>query len=203
MLQTHLKAGPMPIANLDEVQSVLKEFEGRIRDVVERAWEDWRSLPSGRFMYARTRSNIVFDLICQHAAVEFDEDPAIYVIEKAGTLQFLFADRVLVRFKKGNSKGVGSNIVTQAVLDFVDPQLTIPGLPEVHRVEACYQTDVLGTRLEELAIVARNRSRRIWAYPISGGEPAADVFALPVRPSDPTPPPVTPKRRSDEADAAE
>ena len=155
-------------------------------------------------MFGRTRSNIIFDYICQHAVVAFADDPDIYIIEKAGTLQFLFRDRVLVRFKKGNSKGIGSNIQTQAVLDFVDPQLTIPGLPEVHRVEACYKTDTLGTQLEQLAIVARNRTRRIWSYLIDGTEPEAQIILLPTPSSlDATPPAVTPKRRNTGEHAAE
>lgn len=187
----------MPLAKIEEVQDVLADFETRIRGVVERAWTDWKEVPGrGRFMFSRTRSNIVFDFICQHAAIEFADDPEIHVIEKGGTLQFLFRDRILVRFKKGNAKGIGSNIQTQAVLEFIDPQLTIPGLPEVHKVEACYKTDALGTHLEQLAIVARNRTRRIWSYEIDGTAPAADVILIPAGPGpDTSPPVVTPKRR--------
>lgn len=195
----------MPMAKIEEVQDVLADFEGRIHAVVERAWGDWKEIPGrGRFMFGRTRSNIVFDFICQQAALEFADDPEIHVIEKGGTLQFLFRDRVLVRFKKGNAKGIGSNIVTQAVLEFVDPQLTIPGLPEVHKVEACYKTDALGTQLEQLAIVARNRTRRVWSYLIDGSAPTADVILLPTGPApDLTPPVVKPKRRDTGSQAAE
>lgn len=195
----------MPLATIDDVQPVLADFETRIHAVVQQAWNDWKEQPGrARFMFGRTRSNIIFDYICQHAVVAFADDPDIHIIEKAGTLQFLFRDRVLVRFKKGNSKGIGSNIQTQAVLDFVDPQLTIPGLPEVHRVEACYKTDALGTQLEQLAIVARNRTRRIWSYLIDGSEPEAQIILLPTTGGpDTTPPAVTPKRRNTGEQVAE
>ncbi|MBW7835809.1 MAG: hypothetical protein H3C28_04165 [Sphingomonadales bacterium] len=195
----------MPIANIDEVQSVLSDFESRIYDVVNRAWNDWKEMPGrGRFMFGRTRSNIIFDCICQYAAIEFADDPDIHIIGKNGTLKFLFRDRVLVRFKKENAKGIGSNILTQSVLDFVDPQLTIPGLPDVYKVEACYKTDGLGTQFEQLAIVARDRTRRIWSYPIDGSLSDVKIVHFPdMGGPDATPPSVTPKKRPLEDEASE
>lgn len=105
----------------------------------------------------------------------------------------MFRDAVLVRFKKGNDKGVGSNIQTQAVLEFVDPQLSFAGLPEVHRVEIVYQFDILGTGYDEVAVVARDRSARVWAYPLTA-HPSAEVIPLPPRsPPILTPPAVIPR----------
>lgn len=195
----------MPIAQEDHVRVVLKDFESRICWVMERAWDDWRDIPnSGRFIFRRTRSNIVFDFICQHALTEFDGDPDIHVIARRGTLQFLFRDSVLLRFKKGNSRGVGSNILTQAVLDFIDPQLNIPGLlPDIHRVEVCYQENLLGTDLDDLAVVARDRTQRIWSYPISDPHLDAEIVPLQPRPSDPVPPLVTPKKPKEGVDSSE
>lgn len=107
----------MPIANQDEVKAILADFETRLQSVVDRAWAEWREHPNkGRYLFARTRANILFDSIARMAMEEFDEDPNIHMIVKNQTVQFLFRDQVLVRFKKGNSSGVGSNIETQAVL---------------------------------------------------------------------------------------
>jgi len=106
----------------------------------------------------------------------------------------------LIRFKKGNANGVGSNIETQAVLDFVDPSRDIPGmLPDLLKVEVCYQTNALGTELKEVSVVARNRKRRVWAYPL---QPAttAEIITLVTNPAEATPSPVvvTPKKPSEE-----
>ena len=130
----------MPIPCPDEVREILCDFHDRIRAVVDGAWEEWLTLPyRGRFVFpARARAVIVFDFIARRAQEEFDGDPNIKVLVKKQTVQFLFRDRVLTRFKKGNGKGIGSNIITQAVLDFVDPQRNIPGLvPHLLKVEFC------------------------------------------------------------------
>ena len=129
---------------------------------------------------------------------EFENDTDVHVIREPQTVKFLFLDRVLARFKKGNAKGVGSNIETQAVLDFIDPQASFAGLPDVHRVEIVYQLNILGTGYAEVAVVARNQRTRVWAYPLTG-RPSADIIPMPARtPPVLTPPTVTAKPRADE-----
>ena len=124
----------MPIADQDQVKSILATFESRIRSIVDQAWQEWLGLPNrGRFLFPkRVRATFVFDAIARLALAEFEDDPNIHVILKKQTVQFLFRDQVLVRFKKANDKGVGSNIETQAVLDFIDPQRNIPDLLTSH-----------------------------------------------------------------------
>jgi hypothetical protein len=186
----------MPIPAQSEVKAILDNFEERIRVVVDRAWKEWLDIPDrSRFVFMRrVRATLVFDFIARHAIAEFAGDPNIHVIVKSRqTVHFLFKEVVLVRFKLGNSKGVGSNIETQAVLDFIDPQGIIPGLvPEVLKVEICYSPDELGINLQEVAVVARNRRRRIWAYPID--RRGADVVGIPPRTPDTTPPVVEPRQ---------
>lgn len=185
---------PVPIEN--DVKRILDDFERRLRGVVDRAWGDWLALPDrGRFVFvARVRAVLVFDAIARHALTEFDGDPNIRVIVMGRqTVHFLFKDTVLVRFKKGNAKGVGSNIETQAVLNFIDPQGVIPGLvPEILKVEICYTPDPLGVDLEEVAVVARDRRQRLWSYPIH--RPSAPVAEIPPRAPDHTPPAVVPRQ---------
>jgi hypothetical protein len=60
------------------------------------------------------------------ALEECHDDPNIRAIPKGQTVHFLFRDQILVRFKKANGAGVGANIETQAVIQFVDPQMNIP-----------------------------------------------------------------------------
>ena len=188
----------MPVPKQEDVKAVLTDFETRLRAVVDRAWQDWQMEPNkGRFVFLpRVRAVVVFDFIARHAVTEFDKDPHIKVIFKGQqTLHFLFKNKVLVRFKKGNAKGVGSNIRTQAVLDFIDPQRTIPGLvPEIMKVEVCYAPDSIGLAIEEVAVVARNRVQRIWAYPLDRGVSAGKVIDMPSRPPDMSPPVVEPRQ---------
>ena len=189
----------MPIADIREVQSILSAFETRIRAVVDQSWVEFQDhMRIRRFMYARTRSDCFFDFLAQNAIAEFHADPDIRVLDKRTTVQFIFKEKVLLRFKKGNAKGVGSNITTQSVLDFIDPQHSLPGiLSEVHRVEVCYQPNALGTELQEVAVVARNRTKRVWAYPQDGGLGMPDIMPFPIHspdPDDEKPPAVFPKK---------
>ena len=189
----------MAIAVQSEVETALGGFVARLRAVLDRAMEDWQATPNKSwFIHARTRSNIIFDLVARHALAEFDGDTDVHIIRQPQTVKFLFLDRVLTRFKKGNARGVGSNIETQAVMDFVDPQGSFAGLPDVHRVEIVYQLNVLGTGFAEVAVVARDKRARVWAYPLTG-RPSADIIPLPTRtPPVLTPPQVLPKAPAEE-----
>jgi hypothetical protein len=188
----------VPIPKQADVQATLRDFETRLRAVVDRAWKDWLALPGrGGFVFlARVRAVLVFDFIAKHAIAEFSDDPNIEVMAgNRQTVHFLFKDKVLVRFKKGNARGVGSNIETQEVLNFIDPQGVIPGLvPEIMKIEICYRTDAVGLALDEVAIVARAHRTRVWAYPIGPSAPSADVVPMPTRDPDQSPPIVVPRK---------
>jgi hypothetical protein len=166
----------MPVPLIENVRAILEDFEIRFRLILENAWEEWLEMPKRGLLSARSRASVVFDLIKAGALAEFDGDLNIRAIPKGQTIHFLFRERVLVRFKKANSMGVGSNIETQAVIEFVDPQMNIPGLlPEVYRVEVCYHLDKLQTRINSLAVTARNRHRKIWSYELARPASAAVV----------------------------
>ena len=187
----------MPVPAQEDVKAILADFEHRIHRLVEEAWREWSEMPGrGRFVFlARVRAVLVFEFIARRALKEFDGDPNIRAIAKKQTVHFLFHNKVLVRFKKGNAKGIGSNIVTNEVLDFVDPQRTIPGLiPEIMKVEICYRHDDIGVSLNEIAVVARDSRKRIWAYPVERGEPGATIAPIPTQPPDTTPPAVLPRQ---------
>ncbi len=192
------------IAAMEDVKDVLADFAPRLRSVMDTSWNELQDVfKVRRFMYPRTNANMYFDILAQNAIAEFDGDEHIRVLAKKTTVQFLFNDRVLLRFKKGNAKGIGSNIETQPVLDFIDPQLSIPGLlPDIHRVEICYQPNVLGTQLQEIDVVARDRTKRVWAYPLEGKK-LPDAIPLPQRSPDDTPPTVLPKTRKQDIEEQE
>jgi hypothetical protein len=191
----------MPVPDESEVKSVLEDFHDRIRLIVDGAWSEWNEFPGrGKLVFEpRARAVLVFDYIPRRAIEQFDGDKSIRVLVKKQTIQFLFKDRVLLRFKKGNAKGMGSNIRTQAVLDFIDPQRIIPGLvPEIMKVEVCYSVDDLGVNLDEVEVIARDDTSRIWAYPLDPSGPAASVIPFPPRAPDPLPPTVLPRQSNPE-----
>jgi hypothetical protein len=188
----------------DRVKAILGDFHSRLRVVVEKAWAEWEAYPSRAILVfpKRYRANFIFDAIARLSILEFSSDPNVHVLPQKQTVHFLIKQQVYLRFKKGNAKGVGSNIETQAVLNFIDPQRSIPGmLPDIFRIEVCWQPNDLGTRLDDIAVVARDFDKRRWAYSLPRGaaEDTAPVVALPPRapPASEAPPVVTPKRRKD------
>jgi hypothetical protein len=190
-----------PVPPIDLVKKVLGDFELRMREILEGAWEDWQSMSHRGLMSPRSRASVIFDFIKARALMEFDGDPNIHAIPKGQTVHFLFYDSVLVRFKKADSAGLGSNIKTQAVIDFIDPPFPLFALPPIFNVEVCYQLDKLATRMERLVVTARQGNKKHWDYEL--GHPASGaVVPLPEPPrADSTPPEVRPRKRVDKSDS--
>jgi hypothetical protein len=119
------------------------------------------------------------------AVTAFDGNPDVHVVYQDETAKFLFKRKVLVRLKKGDSNHLGSNIETQAVLAFTDPQLTIPGLPDVQKVDIVYVLNDLQTEIDRVVVTARNNDVRLWSYDIEDRR-VAPVLPLvqPIAPAD-------------------
>ena len=189
----------MPVPPINEVKVVLEDFELRMRLILEGAWDDWQTMSHRAILSSRSRASIIFDFIRKRALEEFDGDPNIHALPKGQTVHFLFRDRVLVRFKKANSAGLGSNIETQAVIEFVDPQMPLIELPPIYHIEVCYHLDKLATRMASLAVTARQRNTKLWAYELDrpAGAGSGTVVSIPdPAPAAGAPPEVRPRRKS-------
>lgn len=177
----------MPIPQIEDVRPILADFEEKIVRIVNDAWkEDWMSIPQRQrsFWDKTTRANCMFSSIRQRALTEFSEDSKVHPIPHGRTVKFLFGDRVLTRFKKANKLGLGSNINTQSVMEFVHPQIPLLSLPPIYHVEVCYQEDALATRIMSISVTYRHGSKKIWSYELPLGF-AASVTPFPT----PTPAP--------------
>jgi hypothetical protein len=170
----------MAVAIEADVRRALARWESAIQDIVRGAWADWLALPNrSRLRFSRTRANVVHDLMVDRGIAAFNGEADVRVIMKDETAKFLFDRHVLVRFKKGGGKGLGSNIETQAVLAFTDPQLLIPGLPDVQKVDVVYVLNDLQTMIDRVAVTARDNDVRLWFYDITDRR-GAPVLPLPL-----------------------
>jgi hypothetical protein len=188
-----------PVPPIELVKDVLEDFELRMRAILESAWQDWQAMTNQALLSPRSRASIVFDFIRARALAEFDGDRNIRAIPKGQTVHFLFRDRVMVRFKKANSSGLGSNIETQAVIQFVDPQFTLFALPPIYNIEVCYRLDKLATRMALLAVTARQRNTKLWAYELERPASAAVLPMPEPPPADSAPPEVRPRKPIDKS----
>lgn len=181
----------MPIPTMNDIRPVLADFELRFRSVLEGAWAGWDALPAWFRAQTsrRSRASIIYDSIKRLALIEFKGDPDVRPIEKGQTLQLLVRDSVVLRFKKANSLGLGSNIETQAVIAFIDPQLTIPDLlMDIFKVEVCYHLNKIETGMALLAVTARDRHRKIFSYELKHPR-SAELHRLPDPPDSGLKPP--------------
>lgn len=158
----------------EEVKVALSPYHGRIKQVVIEGFDEWLRVAAFRVtsgyssvLYSRTVANYVFDAIARNAQVVFGREKTIRVRQETQTIKFIFGGKVIVRFKKGDEDNLGKNILTQAVLDYLDPQQTLPGFPpEAAKVEIVWKANDIGTAVEEVIVVARDGNTLLWSYRI-------------------------------------
>ena len=172
----------MPMADEQAVRAVLTKYEPVLFAATHGGWDDWRALGlGGRLLFqARSRACVVYDFIVQRAMAALAEDPAVRVLRRDETVKFVFHDTVALRFKKANEKGLGSNIRTQATLGFVEQQLELPDVPNVHKVEVVYVLNDLQTRVEQVLVAARDGDVCLWNYDVKV-DVGAQVIPMPAR----------------------
>ncbi|MGO8855515.1 MAG: hypothetical protein ACLQO1_07365 [Steroidobacteraceae bacterium] len=194
----------MPVPQIDDVRPILLDFELRIRKVLEGAWDDWMSLPvESRITFDKTtRANCIFSYARQRALAEFMNDKEIRAIPRGRTVRFLFRDRVLVRLKKANRFGLGSNISTQATLEFIDPQIPLFDLPEIYHIEVCYQEDEYATRMASIAATCRQGFQKLWSFELQKPAAAA-IIPFPTPPIDSGTPPAATARPREQINSAD
>ncbi|WP_040300651.1 hypothetical protein [Agrobacterium albertimagni] len=183
----------MTSMSMDEVQAVLAPYHSQIQRVVVDSYEEWQRVSSFRAMsgyspvlYSRTMANYVFDAIARNAQSTFSCDRTVLIRQESQTIKFIFGGKVIVRFKKGDEDNLGKNILTQAVLDYLDPQQILPGFPpEAAKVEIVWSSNEIGTSIEEILVVARDRHALLWSYRIddeAGGVDESGVLPFPTGP---------------------
>lgn len=185
----------MTSMTMEEVKAALSPYHVRIKQVVIEGYDEWRRVAAFRatsgyspVLYSRTVANYVFDAIARNAQTVFGREKAVRIRQETQTIKFIFAGKVIVRFKKGDEDHLGKNILTQAILDYLDPQQTLPGFPpEAAKVEIVWTANEIGTAVEDVVVVARDGNTLLWSYRIDddAGE-AGGVSVLPF-PDGPTP----------------
>lgn len=158
-------------------------YEPALYETVHEAWEEWRALLlTGRLLFpARSRACLVHDFIVRRAIAALAGEDSVRVLRRDETAKFIFGDTVALRFKKASDNGLGSNIRTQATLDFVQQQMVLPGVPNAHKVEVVYVLNALQTQIDEVLVTARDGDSRLWSYPITPAR-TADIITFPPAP---------------------
>jgi hypothetical protein len=169
------------MADEQTVRAALRPYESVLFRAVHEAWDDWRALElGGRLLFpARSRACVVYDFIVQRAMAALGNDQSVRLLRRDETVKVVFGETVVLRFKKANDNGLGSNIQTQATLGFVEQQQQLPGLPNLHKVEVVYVLNRMQTRIEQVLVAARDGDVCLWNYDIAP-DSGAKVIPLPM-----------------------
>ncbi|MGJ8588539.1 MAG: hypothetical protein ACSHXW_10330 [Yoonia sp.] len=175
-------------------------FDSALDELV--ALRDWRMKERKEpLLYSRTESNYIFDAIARTGRAMFSDVEDVEVVEEAQSVKFCFGDIAVVRLKKCGPNGIGQNIPTQAVLNFNDPQMTLPGLPPAAaRIEIVWQSDELGLNIEKLIVNARHGNDVDWSFALTRPVEDTRVITLPVHDDPDTDEPLIKPIRRVEAD---
>lgn len=161
------------------VQSVLSAYEPRLFLCVRQGWEKWVALGLGGQLQfpGRSRACLVYDFTVQALQAELAGDQNVIVVVKDETVKIIFKSSVVLRFKKANESGLGSNTMTQASLSFSGGQMRLLGMPELQPVELLYELNDLHTEISQVVVSARDGDTRLWSYPIkkNGGASAVQI----------------------------
>jgi hypothetical protein len=174
------------------VRPILRPYEESIANIILRAWETWwKSSSKKTYRYARVRACAVHELMVREARKAFALDRDVHIIDGQETIYVMFKRAVVIRFKKGDRRGLGQNNPTQASLAFItasaDVHVLPLGIPDVHRVDVTYILNALETRIDQILVIGRDGARLLWKYGVYP-RAVAPIAVLPVRPIAPASP---------------
>jgi hypothetical protein len=170
-----------------DVQALLAHREPAINTVFLNAWGRWWRNPERSILYRRCRAGLVHNYMMLEAPIVFASDRGIHPVPGQETTYFVVDQKLVFRMKMGDEHGLSSNIGTQTSLAFVDPQGTLPCLPDVGRVDIVYVLNHLETLISRVLVVARDGDRVSWCYPIYPPAAAASSPVLAIQPRSPSP----------------
>ena len=177
----------MPVADQNEVQATISpERERKISRAFQGAWTDFQADKSKYGIWARTRANMMFERLAVRLQEQFAEDSNVRFFFGEETVKITFDNLVVARCKKANDRGLGQNVLTQAVLTFCEAQQEIPGFSGLQKIEILYIVNQLGSAIDRIVVQARDGDMRLWAYTLNNeAEGGAVIEPLPA----PTMPP--------------
>tara|TARA_R110002124_G_scaffold16882_6_gene71413 strand:- start:19069 stop:19659 length:591 start_codon:yes stop_codon:yes gene_type:complete len=172
----------------DEVRRILEPHEETLMGLHLKAWDRLMSNPDWpTLVFASTGSKLMHDFVVQEAAQVLDETPGFHKIGYDNSVRYAVDQRVLFRFKKGNGRGLGSNIDTSANDDFIDAQAETFDMPGAMKVELLWYSNELRTKLDKVVVTARDGKSRLWNYAICEeraiGMLPMDLPQAPVKPA--------------------
>lgn len=178
----------MTIPTHSEAKEVISsEREARIMRAFSAAWDDWENCHDRKLFkrWARTRANMVFERLADRLQEVFADDPGVRFHFKSETIKIVFDNAIVARIKKANNSGLGANISTGAVIQFVEAQQDIDGLGGLKKIEIVYVLNQFQTSIRDVVVQARDGGMQVWRWTLGKGTEGAEIipFDLPAPPT--------------------
>ena len=146
-------------------RSTVRPYYPHLFQAIINAWNRYLQLPEEvRYILSRyksARANAVWSFILHEAQSLFQDHSSIRAIENPQNTIFVIDERVIIRFKKLDSKGFSQNYPTQTALGF-NAQLEIPGVPSLLRLDVGYVLNDIGTSISRVLVVCRSGNTVRW-----------------------------------------
>ena len=91
------------------VRELLDELEEEVLEFMHGAFDDWKAT-GVQVRFPRTRAVLTHEFIVRRAMAKWFGRADVHFVERDETVKFLVRQRLLIRFKKANGNGLGSNI---------------------------------------------------------------------------------------------
>ncbi|HUH57466.1 MAG TPA: hypothetical protein VL020_03000 [Pseudomonadales bacterium] len=150
----------------DDLESLISPYSSLISEAVLEAWAGYLKTPKRHLYCARTRANVVWDLVTAALEAALDPLPKMHVSRSNNSCLFMIGQVMAFRFKKADASGMSSNYPTQMAVAFHDPEQLILGIPEAARTELVYVLNKLETEINEIKFIRRNGDVMIWDHVI-------------------------------------
>jgi hypothetical protein len=173
------------MVTVDDVRRIITGLrEAELYQAVKEAWEDVRKDHSRYSIWPRTRANMVFERLARRLQEQFIDDASVRFEFANETVKIILDDKIVVRVKKADSRGLGHNVPTE-MNDLFCGQA---GFGPLDKIEIVYVLNVFRTEIKRVMVQARDGDVRLWAYEIDDAAlgTTAPVEPLPPRPLPPS-----------------
>lgn len=158
----------------DDAREVIAPYEERIAAAIDRAWSSVAANPDrAAFNLKRTVATVMHQFMMNELRAEFGSERGVHLVEEYETIRIVLDQRLLVRVKKMDRRGVTVAHTSQALLGFIYPDVPkVVALPwaekelcaELPCVDMGYVLNGLGTKITQKIVAARNGDAVVWSY---------------------------------------
>ncbi|KQY00338.1 hypothetical protein ASD28_13585 [Massilia sp. Root133] len=162
----------MPIIAHNAAELAIRPFADRFVEVVQSSFKDWLEGPYASQMQTKAfRAQVVSNQMRANAKRIFDGMDGIRVESVPHYTGLLVGRDLFIRMKKADKKLLSRNYPTQNALASVDQDRDLLG--GLARLELVYQLNDVGTAIERIVLLQRQKQSVVWMIDLFGASPMA------------------------------